>query len=83
MSDVASLKGFANANSFIASFRTSAKTGHNINESMSFLIENILQRMSAITSKEFTTDRTSANLDPSKHQNIDKYRGQKTGGGCC
>ena len=80
--NVANLKGFANVNGFIASFRTSAKTGFNINESMSFLIEHILQRMSTITAKEFTTDRNSVTLDPSKHENVDKIReGQK--GGCC
>ena len=32
VNDVVSLKGFANANNFVASFRTSAKTGYNINE---------------------------------------------------
>ena len=81
VNDIVSLKGFANANNFIASFRTSAKTGYNINESMSFLIEHVIQRMSTITSKDFTTDRNSVNLDPSKHQNDDNIRGNK--GGCC
>ena len=76
------LKGFANANNFVASFRTSAKTGYNINESMSFLIEHILQRMSTITAKEFTTDRNSVTLDPSKHEQVDNLR-TKPGGGCC
>ena len=82
VNDVVELKGFANANNFIASFRTSAKTGFNIDESMKFLIEHVLQRMSTISSKEFTNDRTSVNLDPSKHQKVDNYRQQQKGG-CC
>ena len=83
VNNVVSLKGFASANNFIASFRTSAKTGYNINESMSYLIEHVLQRMSTITSQEFTTDRKSVTLDPSKHENQDNIRSQQNGGGCC
>ena len=80
--DLVSLKGFASANNFIASFRTSAKTGFNINESMSYLIEIILQRLSAVSSKDFSTDRNSVTLDPSKHEDVDNLRTrQKTG--CC
>ena len=80
--DIVSLKGFANANNFVASFRTSAKTGYNINESMSFLIEHIIQRLSTITSKEFSTDRNSVTLDPSKHEQVENIRSQQKGG-CC
>ena len=83
VNDVVSLKGFANANNFVASFRTSAKTGHNINESMSFLIEHILQRLSTITSKDFSTDRNSVTLDPTKHENVNNLREQQQKGGCC
>lgn len=50
---------------------------------MSYLIEHVLQRMSTITSKEFTTDRKSVTLDPSKHENQDNIRSQKNSGGCC
>ena len=82
VNDLVSLKGFANANNFLASFRTSAKTGYNINESMTYLIENILQRMSAISPKEANKDRTSLALDPSKHANQDNIRGQQKSG-CC
>ena len=82
VNNVVSLKGFANSNNFIASFRTSAKTGYNIKESMSYLIEHILQRMSTITSKEFTTDRNSVTLVPSKHEKIDQIRDENKGG-CC
>ena len=82
VNDLVEIKGFANAHSFVASFRTSAKTGYNINESMSYLIEHILQRMSTISAKDFTTDRNSCNLDPSKHEKSDIIREQQKAG-CC
>jgi len=82
VNDLVSLKGFASSNNFIASFRTSAKTGYNINESMSFLIEHILQRLSTISSKDLSPDRNSVTLDPSKHENVDNIRAQQKGG-CC
>ena len=81
--DVVSLKGFSNANNFIGSFRTSAKTGDNIDASMNYLIDNVLQRLSAVTSKEFTQDRTSVTLDPTKHENQNNIRGQQQKSGCC
>ena len=45
------LEEFGNTNGFCGSFRTSAKTGLNINESMEYLIKNIIQRMEAMQSK--------------------------------
>ena len=80
--NVVSLKGFANANNFLASFRTSAKTGLNINESMTYLVENILTKMKALSSKDFNPDRTSCTLDPTKHQEKDNIRAQQKSG-CC
>ena len=80
--NVISLKGFANANNFLASFRTSAKTGLNINESMTYLVENILNKMKTLSSQDFTPDRTSCTLDPTKHQEKDNIRSQQKGG-CC
>ena len=38
---------------------------------MSFLIENIIQRLSTITSKDLSPDRNSVTLDPSKHEKVD------------
>ncbi len=76
------LKAFANENGFSSCFRTSAKTGQNLNEAMTFLIENILERMKNVSSKEFTTDRKSVTLDPEKHQNNDNIRQQQKSG-CC
>ena len=82
VNDLVDLKGFANSHNFVASFRTSAKTGYNINESMSYLIEHILQRMSTISAKDFSPDRNSCTLDPSKHEKSDIIREQQKGG-CC
>ena len=45
------LEEFGSSNGFCGSFRTSAKTGLNINESMEYLIKNIIQRMEAMQSK--------------------------------
>ena len=78
------LEEFGNSNGFCGSFRTSAKTGLNINESMEYLIKNIIQRMEAMQSKGnevFTTDRKSVALDPEKHNEVAQKRKQKDG--CC
>jgi len=78
------LEEFGSSNGFCGSFRTSAKTGLNINESMEYLIKNIIQRMEAMQSKGtevFTTDRKSVALDPEKHNEVAQKRKQKDG--CC
>ena len=65
-----SLQEFANNNEFCGCFRTSAKTGLNISESMEYLIKNIVKRMEDMQSKGnevFSTDRKSVALDPEKH----------------
>ena len=82
VNNMSDLRRFANQNKFSNCFRTSAKTGYNIHEAMSFLIENVLSRMSKVSSKEFTTDRKSLTLDPSKHEDTDVYRQQQKSG-CC
>ena len=56
------LTEFANKNGFDGAFRTSAKTGLNINESMTFLISNIIKRMERINidiKKEMASSDTS------------------------
>ena len=58
------LTEFANKNGFDGAFRTSAKTGLNINESMTFLITNIIKRMESINiniKKEMTSSDTGEN----------------------
>ena len=48
---------------------------------MSFLIENIIERMSKVSYKE-STERKTLTLDPEKHENNDSYRQQQKSG-CC
>ena len=49
---------------------------------MSYLIENILQRMITISSKDFTTDRKIYNIEPSKHEKSGIIREQQKAGFC-
>ena len=39
------LNYFASKNGFCGAFRVSAKTGYNVNESMEYFINNIIERM--------------------------------------
>lgn len=67
MKNDASLKEFGKTNNFDESFRTSAKIEFNINESMDFLIDTILSRMEAFSSKGneiFKSERNIVELDP-------------------
>ena len=79
------LESFAQNNEFCGCFRTSAKTGVNISESMEFLIKNIIKRMEDMSQKGnevFTTERKSVALDPQKHnETTTKQRAKKDG--CC
>ena len=43
--NISDLNDFASKNGFCGAFRTSAKTGYNVNESMEYLINNIIERM--------------------------------------
>ena len=62
-------------------FRTSAKTGDNIDESMKFLIEYIVEKISKIRINN-NVERNSEIIDSSKHRNIDSFRIQQKKG-CC
>ena len=78
--NIENLKSFAKSNNFTAGFRTSAKTGLNITESMDFLIKNIISRLKKIHS-DFP-DNNSISIDPDKHLINESFRGKpKTG--CC
>ena len=83
----AELQEFAQKNEFCGSFRTSAKTGVNISESMEYLIKAIIKRMEDMQSKGnevFTTDRKSVLLDPEKHSQAEAAaKRKKDKDGCC
>ena len=83
--DVESLRHFAQQEGFCGSFRTSAKTGLNIEEAMGFLIKTIVKRMEDMQSKGtevFTTERKSVALDPEKHNQATAAK-RKKDSGCC
>ena len=80
------LNNFSQKNGFIGCFRTSAKTGKNISESMEFLIRDIIKKLEAINSKggeNYNKDRQSVALDPDKHNKEADAKRKKDGGGCC
>ena len=79
------LQSFAQDNEFCGCFRTSAKTGVNISESMEYLIKNIIKRMEDFAQKGnevFTTERKNVALDPEKH-NEKAVSQRKKNDGCC
>ena len=86
--DDGELKSFSDKNDFIGCFRASAKTGENINESMEFLIKNIIKRMEDMNKNDAQgknedvfdkNKRTSVRLDNKNHTNVRKGKN----GGCC
>ena len=66
-------------------FRASAKAGININESMEFLIREIIKRMEGMASEGkpevFTANRQSVVLDTKKH--TDESQKRKKENDCC
>ena len=80
--DMTKLENFCKENKFDCCFKTSAKTGFNINESMGKLIEIIAKRLDEYTSKEtIDLNRKTVAIDPENHSEKDKYRTKQTG--CC
>jgi tRNA U34 5-carboxymethylaminomethyl modifying GTPase MnmE/TrmE len=81
------LQEFAKTNEFCGCFRTSAKTGLNISESMEFLIKTIVKRMEDMQNKGneevFSTERKSVALDPEKHNQAAATKRKKDKDGCC
>ena len=80
------LQEFAQNGEFCGCFRTSAKTGVNISESMEFLIKTIIKRMEDMQSKGnevFTTERKSVALETEKHNQDATTKRKKDKDGCC
>ena len=77
------IKDFCEKNKFLRCFKTSAKTGTNIEEAMNFLISNIIDKMEKITSSgsnPFEKPRESLVLEKKKHSEDNK---ENNGGACC
>ena len=82
--DALILMDFAKNNGFIGCYRTSAKTGKKVSESMEFLIKTIIKRMEqAMTGGEGPQriERKSLQLDPKNHMRTEIARRRKKG--CC
>ena len=81
--DEEQMRAFCETNSFLKCFKTSAKTGTNIEEAMNFLITTIIDKMEKIAesgSNPFEKDRKSLVLQNSKHK--ENAKGNNTVG-CC
>ena len=77
------MKEFCEKNKFLRCFKTSAKTGTNIDEAMNFLISTIIDKMEALVqsgSNPFEKDRKSMVLQSAKHSEKNK---ENNGMGCC
>jgi small GTP-binding protein len=81
--DEEEMKEFCEKNKFLRCFKTSAKTGINIDESMNFLISSIIDKMEALTqngNNPFEKPRESLVLQSKKHTESNKDNNSM---GCC
>ena len=82
--DEESIKEFCEKNAFLECFKTSAKTGMNIDESMNFLISTIIDKMESLSqngSNPFEKDRKSMVLHSNNHSENNKENNNSMG--CC
>ncbi len=85
LKDDPELIDFAQTNEFINCFRTSAKEGININESMSFLIKDIIDKMEKMNQSGknvFSTERQNVVLNQDIHTQSSNVK-RKKDGTCC
>ena len=77
------MKEICEQNKFLKCFKTSAKTGTNIDEAMNFLISSIIDKMESVVKSgvnPFEKDRKSLVLQTSKHTENSK---ENNIGACC
>lgn len=82
--DEEEMKEFCEKNSFLRCFKTSAKTGTNIDKSMNFLISTIIDKMEALAkngNNPFEQDRPSIVIVKNKH--TDNNNKENNPMGCC
>ena len=82
--DEEQMKEFCEKNNFLRCYKTSAKTGTNIDEAMNFLISTIIDKMESLSKNgenPFEKDRKSMVLQSLKHSENNKENNSM--GGCC
>ena len=82
--DEEEMKDFCEKHAFLKCFKTSAKTGVNIEEAMNFLISAIIDKMEGLSqngTNPFEKDRKSMVLQTNKH--TEKNKDNNSLGGCC
>ena len=82
--DVTALKEFADKNNYACCFKTSAKTGKNIEESMDFFIKIIINRMESVSNEGnqvFSSERKNVVLEKQTHPSPAKEKKNKDN--CC
>ena len=81
--DEEEMKEFCEKNAFLKCFKTSAKTGTNVDEAMNFLISSIIDKMEGLAQSGinlFEKDRKSMVLENHKHNDNKKENNSM---GCC
>ena len=77
------IKEFAERNKFVDIFRSSAKAGINVNESMEYIISHIIAKQESLNSSKGSeineNDKKSIVLDPMKNH----YNAKENKNGCC
>lgn len=82
---MALLKKTANENGFIDAFKSSAKTGYNVNESMDFLLREIVKRLESYEqagNNVFDKERKGVAMDGDMLK-AHKERKRDKGDTCC
>ena len=75
------IEEFVKKNKFDAWFKTSAKTGENIKESMDTLLEIVINKLKDINDSDSSRFKNSLALEPRKCSGMDILRNKQSG--CC
>ena len=81
--DIEELKTFSEDNGFNGYFRTSAKTGENINESMEFIIIEINRKLEDIKAKKINSKRNRLTIDHNRNNEKENRKKKNDNSGCC
>ena len=76
------IEEFAKKNKFDAWFKTSAKTGENVNESMDKMLELIINKLNYFNTNYFIEHKNTLSLKTDQGSEIDKIR-KNTQNNCC